>query len=328
MCLGALCVLLAPDAHADTVWMKNGDRLTGRVTQLEAGKLILVTGYGGTMQLDWSQVKAVDSASDVQIPNEAMRRDYLARLRGADEVAILSVPGVPLNEPGAPEPIAEQSLALGDVVWKGNLDLGLNHKTASTRTEDYAAKLDGELRQGRWRHKIDAGYMRNTDNSVTTSHHYGASLSSDRFMSEQFFWQGRAFYRWDGIEELSRQMAVGAGPGYQFWDDETGAFSLAGLVGRGRYNYSDGASEGFYAVSLRWDYNRYLGDKRFELFASGELLRPLNNAANVSLDAIVGVRYRMTDWVSWFLSYSRNQVRGGRQSLNEKRLSTGLGLTW
>src|SRR5690606_11543779 len=159
--------------------------------------LVLVTDYGGTISLDWSRVKGVESASALQIQDKTLRREYQARLRGADEVATLAAPGFPMVEQAALDPALEPPFFYDDAVWKGNLDLGFNHKTASTRTEDYAAQLEGELRQGSWRHKIGAVYRRNTDNSVITSHHYGANLSTDRFMSEQFFWQGRTFYRWD-----------------------------------------------------------------------------------------------------------------------------------
>ncbi|MEI2415770.1 DUF481 domain-containing protein [Orrella sp. JC864] len=217
---------------------------------------------------------------------------------------------------------------VNDALWQGTLDLGLNYKTASTRTEDYVADLATEARHGRWRHKLNASYVRKTDDAATTEHSYGGTWSSDRFLSDAFFWQSRAMYKRDQIEELSRQAAVGTGPGYQFWDNELGAFSLAALLGRVRYDYDDGGSDNFYAASLRWDYKRYLGSQRLEFYTAGELSRPLDNAADFGLDAAVGVRYRLTDWVSWFLSYSRNQVSGGRESLNEKQLATGLGLSW
>jgi hypothetical protein len=51
-------------------------------------------------------------------------------------------------------------------------------------------------------------------------------------MTEKWFWQGRAEYKRDRIEDLARQRTVGTGPGYQFWDDELGAFSLGSLINR------------------------------------------------------------------------------------------------
>lgn len=326
----AVLALFTAAAHADTVWMKNGDRLTGEIRLLDAGKLTLATEYGGTMVLDWDAVQTLESDAELLIRDEALEREYLARVRRAEPGGMV----VAAERTQRPVALAEVEQLMKprplvrDAIWTGTLDLGVDVKTASTRTEDYAADLDTEARHGRWRHKLAGSYDRQTDDHATTTHNYGASVSSDRFLGEQFFWQGRALYKRDMIEELSRQMGIATGPGYQFWDNELGAFSLTAFAGRARYDYDDGQSDSFYAAGLGWNYKRYLSSQRFELFTAGELWRPLDNAADFSVDAAVGVRYRVTDWISWFLTYSRNQVSGGRESLNEKRLTTGLGMSW
>ena len=325
-----VAIAFASPTLADTVWMKNGDRLTGEIRLLDAGKLSLVTEYGGTMVLDWAQVQTLESSKEVLIRDEALKQEYLAKIQPVDAGGMVVAAGdtqraVQLTEVAQlmkPRPFIK------DAVWKGNIDLGLDYKTASTRTEDYSVAFNTEARHDRWRHKLAGNYDHQTDDRITTTSNYGGNVSTDRFITDKFFWQARALYKRDKVEDLSRQIGIGTGPGYQFWDNELGAFSLTGLVGRVRYDYSDGAADNFYAAGLRWEYKRYLLSQRFEMFTGGEVSRPLDNAADFSLDADVGVRYRLNDWVSWFLTYSRNQVSGGRESLNEKRLSTGLGMSW
>lgn len=73
---------------------------------------------------------------------------------------------------------------------------------------------------------------------------------------------------------MERQRTLGTGPGYQFWDDELGSFSLATLANRSDYRYSNGEQHRFYAMSVKWDYNRYLIGKTVELFTVGEVGRP------------------------------------------------------
>ena len=68
---------------------------------------------------------------------------------------------------------------------------------------------------------------------------------------------------------------VGTGPGYQFWDDELGAFSLGSLLNRTDYEYRDGSKDNFYSVAMKWDYNRYLIGKKVEFFTNGEVGKPL-----------------------------------------------------
>src|SRR3546814_12630921 len=78
----------------------------------------------------------------------------------------------------------------------------------------------------------------------------------DRFMTEKAFWQVLLMHRRDWIEDLNRQTAYGTGPGYQFWDNELGAFSMSALLGRVHYGYSDGSSDAAYAASLRSEERR------------------------------------------------------------------------
>lgn len=327
-----LCVLLlvVDPVRADMVWMKNGDRLSGQIRQIDQHNLLLNTSYGGLLSLDLAQISRIEDESYLDTQDLSQVEDYLDAHGIVTNLEAVSVShSMQAVDTVVVHNTQDKQYSIWDSdSWRGRIDVGFNHKNASTRSKDYAVNLGAEARHLNWRHKLNINYMHKTDDSVTSSHNYGASLSSDRFVSEKFFWQARALYKWDQIEDVSRQSALGIGPGYQLWDNEQGAFSLAGLVGKARYGYSDAPSERFYSLSLRWDYNRFIGGDRFEVYSHGELMRPLNSSANVSLDATVGVRYRMTDWVSWYMSYSHSRISGGPRKLNEKRTSTGLGLTW
>ena len=59
LCL-ALCVA-ASSTLADTVWLKNGDRLTGKIKFYDGGKLLVETDYGGAIALDWKKIATLES---------------------------------------------------------------------------------------------------------------------------------------------------------------------------------------------------------------------------------------------------------------------------
>ena len=155
-----------------------------------------------------------------------------------------------------------------------------------------------------------------------------AEYALDRFITEKWFWQGRLEYKRDRIEEVERQRTLGTGPGYQFWDNELGALSVATLVNRRDYRYSNGEQDRFYAMSVKWDYNRYLIGKTVELFSVGEVGRPLSGAADYSLDAEVGLRYKVTDWASLNMKAEKDMVSGAEGDLDETRYTLGFGVGW
>lgn len=323
-------LLCAAPARADTLWLANGDRLTGTILSMDRGELVMQTEHAGTVRVDWSAVRTLESDESLVVKEAGEAADVQARLaRGANGQAMLEA-----GRDQRPVALEEVELMvrpkpfLHDFTWDGTLDAGLQHKVASTDTRDYSLALLTRARHGRWRHNLEAAYDKEKENESTLTDNYEAQYSLDRFFTEQVFLKGRMYYRHDSIEDLRAQLAVGAGPGYQFWDNELGAFSLAVLAGRVHYRYRDGDSDAGYAVGAIWDYSRYIGGQRLQLYTRGEASRPLGAVANFSLNAEAGLRYQLNDSLSLYLKYTRNLVDGAREDVDEAVYGTGVGVSW
>ncbi len=336
----ALLLVLVPavSAMADTVWLDNGDRLSGTIKSLDAGFLLITTSYGGDMRIDFKHVSSLQSTDALVVRDRNDAREYRAKLvRAAQGKVALS--GT-VEEAGAArdvqEDIALSSLDsisrthewLGETSFKGKLDGAMSRTSSSTDSQVYGLALNTEVRHGLWRHRLSANYDRDRDNNSVSVNHYGGDYTLDRFLTKQTFWQIRGLYRRDTVEEVSRQIAYGTGPGYQFWDDELGAFSMSALAGRVHYRYDDGSGESSYAGALRWDYTRYLSGKKFELYTNGEVLRPFDAGAQISLTGEAGLRYKMNSWLSFYMKYAREQISGTRQTMVQSIYSTGVGVNW
>lgn len=63
----AVFLLAAVGSADDEVKLKNGDRLTGKVTSLAGGKLILETTHSGPLKIDWGQVVSVKTDNPVKV---------------------------------------------------------------------------------------------------------------------------------------------------------------------------------------------------------------------------------------------------------------------
>lgn len=322
--------LLSCPVVADTVWLKNGDRLTGTIKFYDGTKLLLQTDYGGAIALDWKKIATLESDQELLVKQDQVTGERAQSLQAAE-------PGqVTLANGAAPRTVALADIAqimkpkplVEDFTWKGNVDLGMDYKRGERDSDDYDVDIKTQARHGGWRHNALAEYNRELKDDVVSTDNWSAEYALDRFLTEQWFWQGRFEYKRDRIEEVERQRTLGTGPGYQFWDDELGAFSVATLVNRSDYRYSNGEQDRFYALSVKWDYNRYLIGKSVELFSVGEVGRPLSGAADYSLDAEVGLRYKVTDWASLNLKAEKDIVSGAEGDLDETRYSLGFGVGW
>jgi hypothetical protein len=328
-----LCVSLsvfALPSLADTVWLKNGDRLTGKISVLDGGKLLIETDYGGSIPVKWSQVATLESNQQLLIKQDDVTGEMAKSLQAADDgtVTLSNGAGPRTVELASITQIIHPKPLIQDLTWKGNVDVALDYKRAETDTDDYDVSFDTSARHGLWRHNGKANYNREYRDGVTATENWDAEYALDRFIDEHWFWQGRFEYKRDKVEDVRRQRTLGTGPGYQFWDNELGAFSLASLANRSDYEFADGNKESFYSLAMKWDYNRYLVGKTFELFSNGEIGKPLENVADYEFDAEVGLRYKVTDWASLNMKAEKDIVSGAESDLDETRYSIGFGVGW
>lgn len=316
---------------ADTVWLKNGDRLTGTIKVFDGGKLLIETKYAGAIPLDWKEVKTLESDQKLLVKQDQYQGEVAKSLQASDDgkVTLLNGEAPKTVELASIQQIMKPTPIVTDLVWKGNIDAALDFERAENDTDDYNVAFKTTARHGQWRHNAKGEYNReSTDESVTTDN-WSAEYSIDRFLTENWFWDGRVNYKRDKVEDLSRQRTVGTGPGYQFWDNELGAFKLGALLNRTDFEYSNGEKDNFYSVAGTWDYNRYLIGKKVEFFTNGELGKPISNVADYSLEAEVGLRYKVTDWASLNLKAEKDVISGSSEGdLDKTRYTAGFGVTW
>jgi hypothetical protein len=324
--------LASPYALADSVSLKNGDKLSGNIIFLDGANLVLNTTYGGDITIKKEQINTLES-TQVLVVHQAGGSD------GAVVHIQAALPGaVRLDDGGGSTLVSLDNIDrimkpkpnLTNATWNGNIDLALDLKRAETDTDNINVDVNTTFASKGWRHGANAQYVREDDDKVTNTDNWNAEYTLDRLLTEKWFWEGRLSYKKDQVEDLRSRRQIGAGPGYQFWDDQLGKLSVIGLLSRTKYEYADGGNSSFYATLVRWNYNRFLIGRKVEVFASGELARPLSNVADYAYDSELGLRYKVTQWASLNLKYEHEVVSGtvNGNDLDSARYTAGFGLSW
>lgn len=65
--LGLSIALCSSATFADTVWLKNGDRLSGTIRFFDGSKLLLETDYGGSIPLSWKKIATLQSDHELLV---------------------------------------------------------------------------------------------------------------------------------------------------------------------------------------------------------------------------------------------------------------------
>jgi len=331
--MGALC------AWADTVVLTNGDRLTGEVLLMDGGTLVLSTEYAGEIRIAWDKVAQLQTDDPMLMRTKALSSEYEARLSSTGQLGTITV-----LKPAAGTDIAASAdeVALADIErlvrphaflrdwsFEGGMDVALDATHSSSSNQNWNAALHATARRDWWRHGANLDFARKTQDGIVGTYNYNAAYTLDRFLSEKLFLRGRVRYGRDRIANPANELVFAAGPGYQFWDNELSAFSVSAMLTHTRYKYHDESRDNFQTAGLGWNFMRYLGGKQWQIFTTGEVHRALRSDADHRLEADIGLRYSVTQWMSLYAKAGYNRVSiSGQPSTNERTYSLGLGVHW
>jgi hypothetical protein len=321
-------LLLVSPAWADTVWLNNGDRLSGEILLLDGGKLALKTKYAGQVLINWRDVDTLRSDKPLLVRRHGFDSEHSKQLAAAGKgmVRVVNddtqvVPLASINRLIPPRPL------LHDRVWEGNLDAKLDIKDDDNQTEEWKLKGDTRLEHGRWRHVLSGEFERKDKNAEKTADNWQLEYSLDRFITNHWFWRMNAEQDEDQFSFLRRQRSLGTGPGYRFWENELGRLDVITQFNRLQLTTEEQQLE-LNSWSLNWDYKRLLWGTRVELYSTGELQVPQVEGVDYVLDSEVGLRYRLNNWARLSLLYELEQAEGLGQTSRDQRYLLGVGVGW
>jgi hypothetical protein len=326
--LCSLVLALAAPAWADTVWLNNGDRLTGEIILLDGGKLALKTKYAGQVLIAWKDIDTLRSDKPLLVRREGFDSEHSKQLEAAGKgmvrvvnASTQTIPLASINRLIPPRPV------LRDRVWEGNLDAKLDMKRDDSETDEWKLKGNTRVEHGRWRHVLSSELERKVKNDVKTADNWQLEYDLDRFVTDHWFWRVGAEHDEDEFAFFTHQRSIGTGPGYRFWDNELGRFDMIVQLNRLQLRSSE-AELDFNTYSLEWDYKRLLWGTRLELYSNAELQVPEIEQVDYVLDGEVGLRYRLNDWARLSLLYELDMARGLGQTSSERRYLLGVGVGW
>lgn len=140
MMLLSVILLAGPASADDEVKLKNGDRVTGKVVDLSAGKLTLATGHSGPIKIDWTQVTSLQTEAKVKVKLDTgeviegkLSPGQAGRLKIETEGAAAPIEVEPARVKAFNEPPAG---------WHGSLNLA--YRATDGNTHNRSGLLAGE----------------------------------------------------------------------------------------------------------------------------------------------------------------------------------------
>jgi putative salt-induced outer membrane protein YdiY len=355
----AALLLLPLAALADTVQLKNGDRLTGTVTQLAGGKLTLTTTYAGAVVIAFDQVASVKLDKSILLPLEDKPGGKKLELTAIDRTDT----GFIVATPSGPQPVPAASLTTLRTAaaqqayeaslhpnwahaWTGgaNISFALARGNSETTSIGVGVNAVRPTLNDKTSLYYNTIYSHDGILNATTAEATNAGLRYDHNLNPKLFAFGTLDFQTDALQDLDLRTVAGGGFGLHVLKQPRQQFDVLGGVVWTHESYSEipavlttvpptpavpAATNSFAALDFGQQYSRKLGSN--SSFTEQAYVFPdLADTSQFRFTLNSGLSTKINNFLSWQTSFSdiyvTNPPPGTKD--NDVILTTGLGFTF
>jgi hypothetical protein len=229
-CAVVVVLLNTCSLTADTIYLTNGDRLSGEVQSLASATFTFHTAYAGTIELSWEQIQALSTASPLFVEFDD----------GVSAVGMISSP-----QPGTLQIESDPPVSLAKVVaiyretpvpvepsfwksWDGSANLGYTLVRGNTSIDNLTLNFDPIRETDMDRIRVLAQTLYNVQDDAEASSMHSVQSRYDRFLGSRLFYFVHGLVETDERETLDLRTSEGGGFGMEFALDPATQLSILG----------------------------------------------------------------------------------------------------
>jgi putative salt-induced outer membrane protein YdiY len=337
--------------HADTVVLKNGDRLTGTAVKLDGGKLTFKTAYADAIAISWDQVTSLTTTLPLVLPTPKGKLNVTAVERSDAGLVVTTASGPVTLAPAevtvlrspADQLTYEASLHPSWAhAWAGaaNVSLALAHGNSNTATFGAGLTAARTTRTDKTALYVNTLYSENANSIPSTSANAtNGGLRYDHNLNPRSFAFGTGDFSTNALQDLDLRSIIGGGFGWHASKTPKQTFDILGGLVWTHENYSAVAAtattpltpssvNSFAALDLGEQYTRKLGaaslfTEQAYIYPDLSTLSQYQFTINSAFSTKIG---KMFNWVTTFSDNYTSFPPAGTLD-NDLVLTTGLGVT-
>jgi len=335
----------ATSLHADTVVLKNGDRLTGTAVKLDGGKLTFKTAYADAIAIAWDQVTSLTTSTALVLPTPKGNLRVTGIERSTAGLVVTTPSGPSTLDPAtvtvlrnpADQKAYEASLhpSWGHA-WAGaaNVSLALTRGNSDTATFGAGVTAARTTRTDKTSLYANTIYATNGNSIPTTSaNSTGGGIRYDHNLNPRTFAFGSGDFLSNALQDLDLRAIVGGGFGWHASKTPKQTFDVLGGIVWTHEDYSSTATapsttNSFPALDLGEQYTRKIGaasqfTEQLNVYPDLSSLGQVQLTFNSGFSTKIG---KIFNWVTIFGDNYTSFPPAGTLK-NDVVLTTGLGVT-
>jgi putative salt-induced outer membrane protein YdiY len=331
--LPSLSFAQVTDTYRDKIFLKNGDRVTGTIKELDRGKLRIKTTTMDTVYVNWLDVAAIESSTYLRISKTDGSFSY-GRIQHTDlsEDLVISEGGfsteIPIREVASMKPIR-----VDESMWhriEGNIGAGIDYKKAS---DILLVNVASDLRFRREKYEIALALNWNETQRTENQNSSRAELSGDytRYLGDRWFWKASAGLERNQELGIDLRTIVAGSAGRYFLQTQTMRFEVnAGLAASSERRTDNTQQESIEGV-IRSSFDLFqLNIPITRLTANVSVFPGITESDRIRVNSDITLRneiFRDFYWDLTFYSTYDNQPVNGAQK-EDFGIVTSLGATF
>lgn len=336
-------VAICPEAMADQLRLKNGDRLTGQIIKSEGKALTLRTDYAGTITVSLDAVEEIISDQPLYLTLDGGKTvvGTVATHNGAYEVETGGTSKVAVERSTVQairssdeQKAYERLLHPGWLqLWDGVADFGYSLSTGNTRTNTMT--LGANLTRATTRDKttLYAALIKakNKKNGIseTTANAVRGGGRHEINLTNRLSAFGFADFEYNEIQLLDLRSVLGGGLGYYVMKGERAQFQIFGGGSYNHENFSTGLKRNS-AEALVGEDLVYRLSERVSIKERSQFFPNLSETGEYRITFDSAVVTKLNKWLNWQVivsdRYLSNPVLGSKN--NDLLFTTGVGVNF
>lgn len=354
-----LAAVVATPALADTITLKNGDHLTGTVTQLADGKLTVKTTYAGDLVITFDEVSNLKLDKPLVLSTETKVGKKID-IKKTDITGIeRTTSGLVITTASGPEPVPPTGIGtLRDAAsqtayeaslrpnllhgWTGtaNISVALSTGNSETTTIGTGVIATRPTKTDKTSLYYNTLYTHDGVLSATTANQTNAGLRYDHNLNPRVFLFGTGDFATNALQGLDLRTVVGGGFGWHAIAKPVQQLDLLGGLVWTHENYggvnntgapgpSVSKTDSFAALTFGEQYSRKLG-KASSFTEQANFFPDLQDTSQYRFTTNAGLSTKISNWLSWQTTFSDIYVTDPPAGAKDNDLvfTTGLGFTF
>lgn len=318
--LTAISGFIGSYAYADTVWLTNGDRISGDIIELSNTVLKIKTSYADTLSLEVSAVQSfhTDTKQHWQI-NLKPRTTVISQ---SDRHGYVHIDGKNIAIP-------DLSLTPPQAYWKksGLLETTLDVDNDKTRKEKLHINSELNLESKHWRHELKGEVKRDKENHKVSEDTEEYNYTLDYLFSEHWLVRTGSTYREEGGNTHNRYSYVGVGPGYRLWGESDDKLDII-LAYNHLWLRSGSLNTEMDGWGSKLDYQQFWFERKLETFADLQISHVYIDYLDYIVNSSAGLRYYLTHYIHLSFKYNYDETKHSFGSIKDSSYVLGAGVNF